>query len=167
MQNMPLILITNPAANHSLWDAWAQARFDDALDEFIINIDQMGLPVIPFKQHTSAIREKAPKFMQTQTELATRQALANPGNVLQRVFLKCMRLCEIILPLIAMAWVGYKVFMGYYTSNMTDSHYLGVDFAIHSSLLIAMTWLIPYFILKKSQPSLKKTALKGLNKGPH
>jgi predicted GTPase len=159
-------LITNPAtANHSLWDAWAQARFDDALDEFIINVDQLGLPVIPFKQHTAAIREKAPKIMQTQTELATRQALANPGNMLQRVFLKCMRFCEIILPLIAMAWVGYKVFMGYYTSNMTENHYLGVDFAVHSSLLIAMTWLIPYFILKKSQPSLKKSALKGLNKG--
>jgi hypothetical protein len=76
-----------------------------------------------------------------------------------------MRLCEIILPLMAMAWVGYKVFMGYYTSNMIDNHYLGVDFAVHSSLLIAMTWLIPYFILKKSQPSLKKSALKGLNKG--
>jgi hypothetical protein len=40
-----------------------------------------------------------------------------------------------------------------------------VDFAVHSSLLIAMTWLIPFFILKKSQPSLQKTALKGLNKG--
>jgi hypothetical protein len=159
-------LITNPAtANHSLWDAWAQARFDDALDEFIINVDQLGLPVIPIKQHIAAIREKAPKIMQSQTELAVRQALANPGNVLQRVFLKWLRLCEIILPLIAMAWVGYKVFMGYYTSNMTDTHYLGVDFAVHSSLLIAMTWLIPYFILKKSQPSLKKSALKGLNKG--
>ena len=103
--------------------------------------------------------------MQTQTELATRLALANPGNVLERTFLKSIRLCEIILPLVAMAWVGYKVFMGYYTSNMTDNHYLGVDFAVHSSLLIAMTWLIPYFILKKSQPSLKKSALKGLNKG--
>jgi len=159
-------LITNPAtASHSLWDAWAQARFDDALDEFIITIDQLGLPVTPFKQHTAAIREKAPKIMQTQTELATRQALANPGNLLQRVFLKGLRLCEIILPLSALAWVGYKVFMGYYTSNMTDNHYLGVDFAVHSSLLIAMTWLIPYFILKKSQPSLQKAALKGLNKG--
>ena len=48
---------------------------------------------------------------------------------------------------------------------MTDNHYLGVDFAVHSSLLIAMTWLIPYFILKKLQPSLQKSALKGLNKG--
>jgi hypothetical protein len=159
-------LISNRAtANHSLWDAWAQARFDDALDEFIINIDQLRLPVTPFKQHLSPVREKAPKIMQTQTELATRVALANPGNVLQRVFLKCMRFCEIILPLIAMTWVGYKVFMGYYTSNMTDNHYLGVDFAVHSGLLIAMTWLIPYFILKKSQPSLKMTALKGLSKG--
>ena len=159
-------LITNPAsANHSLWDAWAQARFDDALDEFIFSIDQLGLPIIPFKQNTSTLREKAPKIMQTQTELATRQALANPGNVLQRVFLKSMRVCEIILPLIAMAWVGYKLFIGYYNSNMTDNHYLGVDFAVHSSLLIAMTWLIPFFILKKAQPSLKKSALKGLNKG--
>jgi hypothetical protein len=159
-------LITNPAAsNPSLWDAWAQARFDDAVDEFIINIDQLGLPASPFKQRTAAIRDTASKIMQTQTELAARQALANPGNVIQRFFLKCMRLCEIILPLIAMAWVGYKVFMGYYTSNMTDPHYLGVDFAVHSSLLIALTWLIPFFILKKSQPSLEKSALKGLNKG--
>jgi hypothetical protein len=161
-------LMTRPATvNPSLWDEWAQARFDDAVDEFIIDIDQLGLPVLPFKQQSTLLREKAPKIMQTQTELATRKALANPGNALQRVFLKAMRLCEIILPLSAMAWVGYKVFMGYYTSNMTDNHYLGVDFAIHSSLLIAMTWLIPFFILKKSQPSLKKSALKGLNKGLH
>lgn len=159
-------LLTNPAtANHSLWDAWAQARFDDALDEFIISIDQLGLPILPFKQQTAAVREKASKIVQTQTELATRQALANPGNVLQRTFLKGLRFCEIILPLTAMAWVGYKVFMGYYTSNMTENHYLGVDFAIHSCLLIALTWLIPFFILKKSEPSLKKSALKGLNKG--
>ena len=76
-----------------------------------------------------------------------------------------MRLCELILPLLAMAWVGYKVFAGYYTSNLLDNHYLGLDFAIHSGLLISLTWLIPFFILKKAQPSLKSSALKGLHKG--
>ena len=159
------LMTQRTTTNHSLWDAWAQARFDDALDEFISTMDQSGLPVLPFKQQSARLREKAPNIMQTQTELATRVALANPGNALQRGFLKSMRLCEIVLPLTAMTWVGYKVFMGYYTSNMTDNHYLGVDFAIHSSLLIVLTWLIPFFILKKSQPSLQKTALKGLNKG--
>jgi len=166
-------LLSNPAtaryatsgARFNLWDDWAEARFDDALDEFVINADQLGIPVNPLKQQLSALREKAPKIIQAQTELAARQALVNPGNVLHRAFLKIMRLCEIILPLAAICWVGYQVFIGYYTSNMTEVAYLGVDFAVHSSLLIAITWLTPFFILKKLKPSLEKSALRGLNKG--
>ncbi|MDP1970602.1 MAG: GTP-binding protein, partial [Methylobacter sp.] len=166
-------LLSNPAAAKyaasgaklKLWDDWAEARFDDALDEFVINADQLGVPVSPLKKQLSALREKAPKIIQAQSELAARQALANPGNVLHRALLKFMRLCEIILPLAAICWVGYQVFIGYYTSNMTDVEYLGVDFAVHSSLLIAITWLTPFFILKKLKPSLEKSALSGLNKG--
>ncbi|MGZ8190658.1 MAG: GTPase [Methylococcaceae bacterium] len=149
----------------SLWDAWAQARFDDALDEFIINADQQGIPATPLKNQLLLMRDKASKLMRTHTELAARQALANPGNALQRGFLKIMRVCEILLPLAAMSWVGYQVFMGFYTSNMTHIRYLGVDFAVHATLLISLTWLTPFFILKKAQPSLKKSALRGLNKG--
>lgn len=166
-------LVSNPAAGKygasgaklNLWDDWAEARFDDALDEFVINADQLGISVNTLKKQLSALRDKAPKIIQAQTELAARQALANPGNALHRGFLKLMRLCEIILPLAAICWVGYQVFIGYYTSNMTDVAYLGVDFAIHSSLLIAITWLTPFFILKKLKPSLEKSALRGLNKG--
>ncbi len=166
-------LLSNPTAakyaatgaKFNLWDDWAEARFDDALDEFVINADQLDIPVHPLKKQLSVLREKAPKIVQAQTELAARQALANPGNVLHRAFLKFMRLCEIILPLAAICWVGYQVFIGYYNSNMTEVAYLGVDFAIHSSLLIAITWLTPYFILKKLKPSLEKSALRGLSKG--
>jgi GTPase Era involved in 16S rRNA processing len=166
-------LISNPVTakytstkpEFNLWDDWAQARFDDALDEFILNADQLSIPVMPFKNQLATVREKAPKIVQAQTELAARQALSNPGNVLHRAFLKCVRLCEIVLPLAAICWVGYQVFTGYYTSNMTNTNYLGVDFAVHSALLIAITWLTPYFILKKFKPSLEKSALKGLNKG--
>jgi hypothetical protein len=32
-------------------------------------------------------------------------------------------------------------------------------------LLCAVAWLVPFFILKKGQPSLKNCALRGLNKG--
>jgi len=166
-------LLNNPATakyaasgtKMNLWDDWSEARFDDALDEFVINADQLSIPVSPLKKQLSALREKAPKIVQAQSELSARQALANPGNALHRGFLKFMRLCEIVLPLAAICWVGYQVFIGYYTSNMTNVEYLGVDFAIHSSLLIAITWLTPFFILKKLKPSLEKSALRGLNKG--
>jgi len=159
-------LITHPSMNQIvLWDTWAQSRLDDALDEFISNANQLGMAAAPIRQQLAPIREQAEKIIRDQSALAVREALANPGNLAQRIFLKTMRLAEILLPLTVMAWVGYQVFMGYYTSNITHSQYLGVDFAIHSTLAIALSWLIPFFVIKKAQPSLKKTAIRGLNKG--
>jgi hypothetical protein len=159
-------LLTNANAGpRLLWDAWAQTRFNDALDEFVADADQLAIAVTPFKTQLSALPEKAPKIIQTNIELAVRQALANPGNVLQRYFLKMIRFLEIFLPLACIGWVGYKVFIGYYTSTTSDPHYLGADFAIHSSLLIAISWLTPFFILKKLRPSLEKCALRGISKG--
>jgi len=166
-------LVNNPANSSipsgpsatALWDDWAQARFGDALDEFIVNVDALGLPVVPLKNQLVAVRNKAPKIVQTQSELHVRAALAYPGNALQRGFLKFIRVCEIILPLAAIAWVGDEILVGYYESNETHNHYLGVDFAIHSSLLILISWLIPWYILKKLKPSLEKSALRGLTKG--
>lgn len=148
-----------------LWDEWAKARFDDALNEITLKADQLNLPIAPLKKHITPLREKAEKIILSQCELAARLALANPGNALHRLFLKAMRLCEITLPLFTMAWVSYRAFISYYTSNMNSANYLGVDFVLHSCLLIALTWLIPYFILKKAQPSLKSSAIRGLNKG--
>lgn len=148
-----------------LWDEWAQSRFNDYLDDLVLTADQKGLPTQPLKRDLVDIRNSAEKIIHTQTELGCRQALIHPGNLMQRIFLKFMALCEVILPLAAMGFVGFQVFYGFYDSAMTEEEFLGLDFAVHSGLLIGLSWLIPYFILKKMQPSLEKAALKGLNKG--
>ncbi len=159
------LLVNAQNHNASLWDTWAQARFTDALDELMINAHQLNLPIPPLRKALQAVRGKAEKTVRCQTELSVRKALVKPGNGIQRGFLKLVRFCEITLPLAAMAWVSYQVLLGYYQGTQVNSRYLGVDFAIHSGLLIVLTWLLPFFILKKAQPSLKKSALRGLNKG--
>ena len=152
-------------AKLGVWDDWAQNRFDDTLDKIVLKADQYQIPVTPVKQVLLPFRDKAAKIIKTQTELAVRQALVNPGNAIQRWVLKFAFLCEIFLPLFAMGWVGYQVFYGFYDSSLSDKMYLGVDFAVHSVLLIAMSWLLPYFIQRKLKPSLEKVALNGLKKG--
>ena len=148
-----------------LWDEWAQSRLNDYLDDLVLTADQKGLPSTPLRKNLVEIRNSAEKIIHTQTELGCRQALTDPGNLIQRIFLKFMAICEVLLPLIAMGFVGFQVFYGFYDSAMTEEEFLGVDFAVHSVLMIGLSWLIPYFILKKMQPSLEKAALKGLNKG--
>lgn len=152
-------------ADALLWDPWARTRFDDALDEFVLQAEQRGIPAPPLKRQLAPLREKAPKIIETQSELAVRQSLANPGNALQRTLLRTARIAEILLPLAALSWVGYQVFTGYQHSNETHLAYLGVDFLIHSSLVVIISWLTPWFIVKKLKPSLKASAQRGLQKG--
>lgn len=72
---------------------------------------------------------------------------------MQRVVIKMASFLEVVLPIAAMTWVGYQVFTEFYESSLEQvPHYLGVDFAINSVLLVAISWLFPWFIKKNSSP---------------
>jgi len=152
--------------HHGLWDKWAQARLEDTLDALIIQADSLDLPTRPIKQAVQPIRENAQKTMAEKTVLSVRKALINPGNVIQRALIKVASVAEIILPITAMGWVGYQVFIEFYEASLAEiPHYVGMDFAVNSVMLIAIAWLFPYFLKKKLKPSIEKAALKGLRNG--
>ena len=152
-------------AETQLWDDWAQNRLNDLLDELVLQAAQANIPGKPLKAALQHVRDDAGKNLTAQTELAGRQALLKPGNGAQRFLLNFTAICETLLPLAAMSVVGYQVFSGYYHSAADATAYLGTDFAVHSVLLIGLSWLIPFFLHKKIQPSLQKAALKGMQKG--
>ena len=147
------------------WDQWAQQRLHDLLDEIILRADALNLPTQHLKTELQTVRQKAGKWMAEALEIELRKALANPGNSVQRSLLKLAQFFEIVLPLSAMGTVAYTVLQGYYQSNQTHTHYLGLDFAIHSVLVIALAWIIPFFMRLKLKPSLKSAALRGLKIG--
>ncbi len=148
-----------------LWDVWAQSRLTDYLDQLTIEAGQSGLPRMPVSNAVSDFKHNVDKEVTEQTVLHCRAALLKPGNGLQRSLLSLSQICEILCPLLAMGWVGYQVFSSYYQVTHQQGEFLGLNFAIHSTLLIALSGLIPFFIRKKLQPSMHKAALKGLHKG--
>lgn len=149
----------------AIWDAWAQSRFDDALDDIALSAIEYGFPHNILRNDFLPVRKSAGKIFHHECELALRRALANPGNRWQRVSMLVAKLAETLLPLLAMAVVGYEVFVGFYQSSVEERAYLGVEFAIHSGLLIGLSWLIPFYLHRKLQPSRKTTAINGLHHG--
>ena len=148
-----------------LWDGWAQNRLEDLLDELVLQASSCNVPSKPLKTALQAVNGHAAKNVVNQSELTGRQAMLKPGNGLQRFMIKLTAICETLLPISAMAAVGYQVFSGYYHSAADATAYLGTDFAVHSVLLIVLSWLFPFFLHKKIQPSMEKAAYKGLQKG--
>lgn len=149
----------------AVWDAWAQTRCGDLLENLLQQADQCHIAGKALRPRLETLKTAINKNAAQRIELAGRQALLNPGNGLQRFLMRLTGVCETLLPIFAMLTVGYQVFSGYYHSAADSTAYLGVDFAVHSVLLIALSWLIPYFLHKKIQPSLEKAAVQGLRKG--
>lgn len=152
-------------ATVKLWDEWAQNRLNDMLDEWLLQAEPLHIRSKSLKVAVQQLKADAGKTLEQQVELQGRLALMNPGNGVQRFLLRLTAICETLLPILAMAVVGYQVFSGYYHSAADSSAYLGVDFAVHSVLLIGLSWLIPFFLHKKISPSLQKAAFNGLHKG--
>lgn len=154
-----------PSTNPVLWDDWAQSLLDDALDQVAVTAAAHGMPVAAFKNAFMEIRSKARQILNGQTEKSLRFSLANPGNAMQRFLLGLTRFCSVVLPLGAIAWVSYEVLDEFHQSSTSGTPYLGVDFAVHGALLIALSWLLPWFIHKTLKPSIGDIALKALKQG--
>ncbi len=155
----------SPSPNTMLWDEWAASRLRDTLDKLVVEAGNRALPVLPFKSGLDQIYEGSARAVLNEGQRSLRLALANPGNALRRAMLKLSGGLAAILPLLSIGLVSYQVVMGYYESFARHLDYLGVDFAIHSTLLIALSWLLPFFVYRQLKPSAELTAIKGLRSG--
>ncbi|XSG86528.1 MAG: GTPase [Methylohalobius sp. ZOD2] len=148
-----------------LWDAWIQTRLLDALERLILEAEDLGLPGPPLRQALSSCRDELQEILIDSVQSSLRRSLSTPGHWLQRVGLRLFGALRYLLPLAASGLVGYQLVLRYYEGWMGESSYLGVNFAVHSLLLIGLAWLIPYLLHRLLTPSLEKTALRGIRQG--
>jgi hypothetical protein len=148
-----------------LWDDWAAGRLRDALDGLVVEAGQLGLPALPLKSALDPLGAAGGRLVLNEGQRGLRQALAQPGNAVQRVLLKLTGGLAALLPLVAVSLVSYQVVKGYYESLAQHLDFLGADFAIHSGLLIALAWLLPFFLYRQLKPSAERVAVKGLRAG--
>lgn len=153
----------------TLIDALRTTQSDRLMNDIGIELQnslrQANIPDRPFQTQlndfTTVAHQKLNEAIETQIALA----LAKPGTQLQRVLYKLTGWLSALLPFAASSWVVYHVVIGFYSGTQGDNIFLGVDFAVHSGLLIGLAWLIPWFLQRKLHPSLTSAAERGLHQG--
>jgi len=148
-----------------LWDDWAQLCLEDALERLLIDAEDLNLPAPMLREALEPLRREASRWVLDCGQTALREALARPGTRGQRWLLKLAGLLAVAAPLAATGWVAYEVVVTYYRSVQSETPFLGTEFAIHSGLLIAVAWLLPYAAQHKLKPSAEITARRGLDRG--
>ncbi len=144
-------------------------RSDDQLKTQGLAIENIfsanGLPLKPVQAHSHALAATAQEAYLQAIEAGLANSLQKPGNVFTRLFRRLLKFCQWVLPLSAALWAGYHIISGFYSSTQGEEAFLGINFAVHSLLMMGLAWLIPWFTLKQTQPSYAKTAYVGIEKG--
>lgn len=156
---------SSPQVLPVVWDEWASGRAQDTLTQLMVAAGEEGLPLKPIKNALVSFVETTGRQVVQRGQLRLRQALALPGNALQRTAMRVAGLLSVLLPSLALAWASYQVVRGYYESATQHLEYLGTDFAVHTLLLIGLAWLAPWFVYTRLRPSVEASALKGLRAG--
>lgn len=124
-----------------------------------------GLPLQPVQVFTEQLVATGQENYLQSITTGLANSLKKPGNLLTRALRRLLKTGQWLLPLVAALWAGFHIVSRFYSGTQGEEAFLGINFAVHSLLMIGLAWLIPWFVLKQTQPSYAKAALGGINQG--
>lgn len=148
----------------SLWDEWSQAKLTAALDAVEVATARACITSAPVRRQLDPVAERAAQVIHDRMQDEVRVKLLKPHGLAARVARRITGFLTAALPLAALAAVAYRVVVGYFP-RAGQPQYLGVEFAIHSALLVLLAWLVPFLLDRLLRPSLEAAVLSALRRG--
>lgn len=152
-------------ADASLWDEWAAGRLAECIDELEVELRRVGITPATVRARLARVAEEAANTVARATQRELRHALARPGSAWQRGVQRAARAAMVGLPLVALIAVAVQVVLGYYRAATEGTPFLGHDFALHSALLVLVSWALPFAVERAVRPSIEENAVRGLTRG--
>lgn len=119
-----------------------------------------GLPVSPIAARTLAVAETLDQRLLDALRAGFKEGAARPGNAVQRGVQALMRKLVYGLPLVASVVTGYFVVTRYERGLVGTGDFLGVNFLVHSAMILGLSALVPYLAARLLRPSVRRSILK-------
>lgn len=148
-----------------VFDEESILRIKDDIDAVPLLAMDHELPHKLIQQELEPLKSDLDRTLNRIAANSLKEALSNPGTRLQRMLHKMLGYLGALLPTLAMIWVGYRIVEGFHRGGADSGSYLGSNFAINGLLLIGLAWLVPWFLRRKTRPSLTDAALSGMHTG--
>lgn len=150
---------------NSLWDDWAEGKFVAALDQIELECRSRGVAPQPLRKRLDSLADAINKRVDTKLQDALRAELANPGAAWRRIARKLTGFATVFLPTVALCVALYIAVDRYRRAAVGDAEFLDTRFLVHSGILIALAWAVPFVLDRLLRPSLERGALSALRDG--
>ena len=149
----------------TLWDDWTRDKLGEFFDALEVEVRRAGIAAGPVRAQLDSLAAEADERVQQTVREQLRMALAQPGALWQRAARRVTGFLMSFLPVCTLLWVGYNLLTGYYRASEGTGEFLGTPFAVHSVMLIVVSWLLPFLCDRLLRPALEQLALDALRSG--
>ena len=162
-ESIPANLIKD--GTRQLLDEAMMQRVNDGVSSFVNDARAESFHTDALSNALSQRTEELPTRLFQNIDNALQASLQKPGNVWQRGLHRTLGTLITLLPLATLSWAGFRLISGFYVGGGNASQYLGVNFAVHTVMLVGVAWAVPFVLHKKTKPSRIKAAKRGLSQG--
>ncbi|MCB1849615.1 MAG: 50S ribosome-binding GTPase [Gammaproteobacteria bacterium] len=145
-----------------IWNGRVDVRTADLADELENLLLQFELPREPFGSWLQRLRDDPKREFMLAAETVCANTLLRPSGSLQRTLWKLAGGLSWGLPIVAAGWVVYHLVIRFYQGTQGTADFLGLDYAIHSSLLILLSWMLPWLLQRKLKPNRSQSVAQAL-----
>lgn len=153
------------AALAALWDDWAAAKLQVALDACEVDAQRRGLAPAALATTLQPPAAAAAPLVVEHLRDAVRASLARPGAAWQRALRRVTGFFVGALPPLALVYVAFALVTTYHRAVQGQTEYPGTAFAVSSGLLVLLAWAVPYTLDRLLRPSIQRAALSGMHTG--
>ncbi|HHH39139.1 MAG TPA: hypothetical protein ENK50_06155 [Sedimenticola sp.] len=157
--------IDAPKLAEAIWNDRIATRVQDLVTGMENLLRRQGVPAEPFAPPLRQFADTARSRMVEEAEKGLAQALERPGGALRRGAYRLCSWLSWVLPLGAAGWAAWQLVAGFYAGAEGRAEFLGVNFAIHTLLLVGLAWFVPWLLQRKLRPSAAGSAERGLRRG--
>ena len=150
---------------HAVWSSYCDHLLENISAGAVIALKEEEISSEPVYRLFKEQLALAKKTVLNKMNDGLKAALDRPGIPIQRVLRRTMRFLSYALPAVVGVWVLYNVVIQYQQGLTGEKPFLGINFAVHSLLLIALAWFIPFLLSRWLRSSPRTTARRGLQNG--
>ncbi len=139
-----------------LWDQWARTRLQGIIDRFISEFSTHGLATRPLSKLFTELPARAEQRITSQLRNRLNKTVRNPGPRWRQLSFRLCKYLQVILPVAAVVWAGWRVVSGFVAAGEDPQAYVGFNILANTVMLAGLGWLLPWIASQAVKPVLKQ-----------